>query len=179
MEKSYKALLVVDMLYDFIEDGAPLQVPAAKEIIEGIAGEIRYAREKGRPVIYLCDRHAQDDPEFHYCASHAVRGTHGAEIIEELAPQAGDHLVEKTGYSGFFRTGLEKLLDELEIEELLICGVQTSTGVLYTAMDALQRGFRVIVPETCTACRDQDEHRFALRQINEVLKPLDVEIEKG
>jgi len=172
VEKSYKALLVVDMLNDFVLEGAPLEVPAARGIIDHIAGEIRYAREKGRPIIYLCDSHQPDDPEFEYWPAHAVRGTPGARVIDELVPRAGDHLVEKAGYSGFFRTRLDQLLNELEIEEVLICGVLTNIGVLYTAVDALQRGLRVIVPETCVAALDEEDHRFALHQINEVLKPV-------
>jgi len=171
VEKSYKALLVLDMLKDFLEDDAPRRVRSAKKTIENIAGEIRYAREKGRPIIYVCDRHAEDDPEFECWPPHAVAGTPGAEVVESLAPRPGDHIVEKTGYSGFFRTRLETLLDELEIEEVLICGVLTNTGVLYTAVDALQRGLKVIVPETCVAGSDDEDHKFALRQINEVLKP--------
>ena len=171
MEKSFKALLVLDMLKDFVEDGAPLQVQAAKEMIANIAGEIRYAREKGRPIIYVCDRHATDDPEFECWPQHAIAGTPGAEVVESLAPRPGDHIVEKTGYSGFFRTRLESLLDEMEIEEVLICGVPTNTSVLYTAVDALQRGLKVIVPETCVAGTSPEDHKFALRQINEILKP--------
>lgn len=172
MDKPNKALLIVDMLRDFIDDGSPVQVPAGKWIIENIAGEIRYAHEKNRPVIYLCDRHAADDPEFEIWPPHAVRGTPGAEIIDALAPQAGDHLVEKTSYSGFFRTRLDELLDELEIDEVLICGVLTNVCVLYTAVDAMQRGIRVIVPETCVAALTEDDHKFALRQIHDVLKPV-------
>lgn len=172
-EKCHKALLIVDMQNDFVLEGAPLQVPAARDIIDNIAGEIRYAREKLRPVIYLCDSHQPDDPEFEYWPVHAVRGTPGTQVIDELAPLATDHVVEKSGYSGFFRTRLDKLLNELEIEEVLICGVLTNICVLFTAVDALQRGLRVIVPETCVAALDEEDHRFALRQINEVLKPVD------
>lgn len=172
MNKPNKALLIVDMLRDFIDEGAPLQVPAGKWIIENIAGEIRYAREKNRPVIYVCDRHPPDDPEFEVWPPHAVRDTPGAEIVDALAPQTGDHVVEKTGYSGFFRTRLEELLDELEIDEVLICGVLTNVCVLYTAVDALQRGIRVIVPETCVAGLTEEDHKCALRQLHDVLKPI-------
>ena len=89
---------------------------------------------------------------------------------DALAPQPGDNVVERTGYSSFFRTNLESLLDELEIDDVLICGVLTNVGVLYTAVDALQRGIRVIVPETCVAALTEEDHKFALHQINEVLR---------
>ena len=170
MEKSHKALLIVDMLRDFIEEGAPMEVPAGRWIIENIAGEIRYAREKSRPIIYVCDRHEPDDPDFEVWPSHAVKGTPGAEVIDALEPQPGDQVVYKTGYSGFFRTNLEEILDELDIDELFITGVATNTCVLYTAMDAVQRGFGVIVPGPCVAALTEEDHNFALRQINEVLK---------
>jgi nicotinamidase/pyrazinamidase len=171
MSNQHKALFVINMLRDYLEEGAPLEIPAGRWIIENIAGEIRYAREKGRPIIYLCDAHEQDDPEFEHLPRHAVKGTRGAEVIDALAPQPGDHTIAKVSYSGFFRTGLEKLLDELDIDEVLLCGLPTNVCVLYTAVDALQRGIRVIVPETCVAGLTEGDHKFALRQINEILKP--------
>ena len=170
MDKVHKALLVVDMQKDFLIEGAPMEVPAGRDIIANVAGEVRYAREKGRPVIYLCDTHIEDDPKFEYRPPHAIRSTPGAEIVDELAPQTGDFMIETSGYSGFFHTKLESLLDELEIDEVLICGLATNIGVLYTAVDALQRGLGVIVPETCVAALNQEDHSFALKQINHVLK---------
>lgn len=167
-----KALIIVDMLKDFIDDGAPLEVPAGRWVVENIAGEIRYHRERKRPIIYVCDRHEPNDPEFEYWPPHAIKGTRGAEVIDALAPQTTDYIIEKTSYSAFFRTNLEKLLNELEIDEVLICGVLTNICVLYTAVDALMRGIRVIVPETCVAALNEADHKWALRQINEVLKPI-------
>ncbi len=166
-----KALLIVDMINDFLGKGSPLQVPAGRWIIENIAGEIHYARDKARPIIYICDEHKQEDPQFEHWPPHAVAGTEGAEVIYELAPKPCDHLIHKGGHSGFFRTELEALLKELGIDEVLICGVMTNVGVLYTAMDAVQRGYRVIVPETCVAALTEADHKFALHQINAVLQP--------
>jgi nicotinamidase/pyrazinamidase len=151
MDKPHKALIIIDMLRDFIEEDAPVEVPAGRWIVENIAGEIRYAREKGRPIIFICDSHGKEETDFEAGSPHAVKGTPGAEVIDALEPQAGDHVVLKSGYSGFFRTDLENLLDELDIDELCITGVATNTGVLYTAMDAIQRGFGVIVPDPCVA----------------------------
>jgi nicotinamidase-related amidase len=167
---SHKALIIVDMLCDFIEEGAPMEVPSGRWIVENIAGEIRYAREKGRPVIFICQSHDKDDPDFDARPPHAVKGTPGAGVIDALEPQPGDHIVLKNGHSGFFRTNLEKILDELDIDEVFITGVATNTCVLYTAMDAIQRGFGVIVPGPCVAAITKEDHDFALRQINEVLK---------
>lgn len=174
MERDFKALLIIDMQNDFVRQDGAAYVPGAEKIIEHIAGEINYAREKGRPIIYICQKHRPDDPEFQYWPPHAIEGTRGAEIVDDLAPQPGDVVIHNWGYSAFFQTDLEKLLDDLEVEELRICGLQTNTCVLYTAMDALQRGFRVVVPETCVASGDEEAGRVALRQICEVLKPLEI-----
>ncbi len=168
-EREHKALLIVDMVEDFVAPGAPMEVSRARDIIDNIAGEIRYAREKKRPVIYVVDRHEPDDPEFDRWPVHSVRDTPGAQIIEALAPQPGDYVVAKNSYSGFFHTELDALLDDLDIDDLLICGVTTNVGVLYTAADAIMRGIGVIAPETCVAARSPEDHAFALRQINEVL----------
>ena len=61
---SKRALLVIDMLNDFLLPGAPLEVPAGRDIIPCILEEIKAAREGDFPVIYLCDNHTPDDPEF-------------------------------------------------------------------------------------------------------------------
>ena len=91
MATDHKALLIIDMLNDYLQEGAPREVPAGRWIVENILGEIRYAREKGRPVIYLCDRHNPDDPEFEVRPPHAIAGTEGAKVIAAIAPQAGEH----------------------------------------------------------------------------------------
>ena len=58
-----KALLVIDMLNDFILEGAPLEVPGGRDIIPNIKREIDRAHQEGYPVYYLCDNHSEDDPE--------------------------------------------------------------------------------------------------------------------
>jgi nicotinamidase-related amidase len=95
------ALIVVDMLNDFVLPGAPIEVPAARAILPAIRRRIDQAREAGMPVLYLCDAHAEDDPEFRIWPAHAVKGTVGAAIVDELKPRPEDLIVEKTTYSAF------------------------------------------------------------------------------
>ena len=52
------AVLVIDMLEDFIAPGAPLEVPAGRKIVPALAERLERARAEGTPVIYLCDAHA-------------------------------------------------------------------------------------------------------------------------
>ncbi|MCM8798423.1 MAG: cysteine hydrolase [Candidatus Omnitrophica bacterium] len=166
-----KALLIIDMLNDFVLKGAPLEVPRAREIIPKIREEIDKAHKENIPIIYICDAHRKDDVEFKVWPSHAVKGTKGADVIEELKPQEGDHIVYKTTYSGFYKTELEKLLKKLKVNALILTGILTNICVLYTGVDALMRGFSVEIPEGCTAGLNTEDEKFALRQIREILKP--------
>jgi nicotinamidase/pyrazinamidase len=167
---SKTALLVIDMLEDFIREGAPLEVRAGRSIIQNVRREIDRAHENAEPVIYLCDRHAPQDPEFQYWPEHAVRGTPGAEIIGELKPDAKDIVVAKTTYSGFYGSSLQDTLKELGVEKIRLVGVCTNICVMYTTADAVMRGFDVEVIDDATAALTGDDHKFALRQIHDVLK---------
>ena len=60
----HSALLVIDMLNDFILEGAPLEVPAARKMVPLLTGEIEKARGNTVPLIYVCDSHEENDPEF-------------------------------------------------------------------------------------------------------------------
>ncbi len=166
-----RAVLVIDMLNDFVLEGAPLEVPGAREIIKNIKNQLNRAHRNRDPVIYLCDAHKKDDPEFSVWPVHAVKGTRGQEVVKELTPKKSDYIVNKTTYSGFFGTKLANLLKSLKVKELILTGVCTEICVLYTGVDALMKGYRIIIPEDCTAALTEEGKRFGLKQLNEVLKP--------
>lgn len=167
----HEALLVIDMLNDFVLEGAPLVVEGARGIIPAIRDRIEDARKRGASIIYVCDRHAPDDAEFKYWPPHAVSGTPGSEVVRELAPRPGDIVVPKTRYSGFYGTQLDRILEERGVGRLTLTGVLTNICILYTAADAIMRGYEVSVPEDSVASTAPEDHRFALRQINEILQP--------
>jgi len=165
------ALLVIDMLNDFVLEGAPLEVPATRKIISNIKIEIENARRREIPVIYICDFHEERDPEFERMGwpPHAIAGSRGAQVIEELKPLPGDKVITKKGYSGFFGTSLEEVLKEGEISELLITGCVTNICVLYTVADAVQRRYKVKVLKNCIVGLNPHDHEFGLKQMREVL----------
>ena len=169
--KSTTALLVIDMLNDFVLKGSPLEVPRARNIISHVKRRITIARRDGVPIIYICDKHRKDDPEFKFWPKHAVNGTSGSEIIDELKPRSSDYIIDKTTYSAFFRTKLEKLLKKLGTKKIIITGVCTEICVLYTAVEGYMRGYQVDAPEKCVAGLTTADHRFALKQISKILKP--------
>jgi len=165
------ALLIIDMLNDFVLPGAPLEVPKTRNIIAAIQGELEKARNEGRKVIYICDAHTEDDPEFTRMSwpPHAVKGTKGAGVIDELEPAESEQVIEKTGYSGFHQTGLEEALRRDNIDHLTLTGCVTNICVLYTAYDAVIRGFDVTVLSDCVADLDSGEGEYALKQMTNVL----------
>lgn len=165
-----KALLVIDMLNDFVLKGAPLEVPSAREVIPHIKIEIEKAHGEGTPVIYVCDAHDPDDREFDIWPRHCVKGSEGARVVEELKPGEGDIVVEKKTYSGFYNTKLDETLKNLGVTDLTITGCVTNICIMYTASDAVLRGYGVTVPRDCSAGLDPRDHEFAFRQMENVLK---------
>lgn len=166
-----RALLVIDMLEDFVEREGRLRVPDAERIVPAVQGELQAARKRGELIVFLCDSHAEDDSEFSRMGwpVHAVKGSRGAQVVRALAPAAGEIVVEKTTYSGFYGTRLDEILRDHGVNTLRLAGCVTNICVLYTAADAAMRGFDVEVPRRAVAGLDPEDHGFALRQMERVL----------
>jgi ureidoacrylate peracid hydrolase len=80
-----------------------------------------------------------------------LRGTWGAEIIDELKPQAGDIVVEKQRYSAFFATNLDMILKTHSIKYLAFAGVTTSICVEASLRDAFYLEYFPILISDATA----------------------------
>ena len=165
-----KALLIIDMLEDFIDkEGALTTGPAGEEIVGFIQGKVEEFRGKDYPIIYICDNHEIDDKEFQMFPTHCVAGTSGSEIIKDLAPQEGDKIIKKRRYSSFFGTDLDLYLRENNIDEVYLVGVCTNICVLYTAADARNLAYKVNVYEDGVASFDSEAHKFALKEMGTTL----------
>lgn len=164
------AILVIDMLNDFILEGAPLECGKGREIIKPIKRLIDFGRKKSIPIIYVADSHDPDDREFKIWPPHAVKNTNGAEVITTLKPQEGEIIIKKKTYDGFFKTNLEKVLKKNKIDTLILTGVCTDICILHTASSATLLGFNVKVPKECVATLTDEDHVFALKHLEKVLK---------
>jgi nicotinamidase/pyrazinamidase len=166
-----RALLVIDMLEDFVRPGAPLEVPRTREILPALRRRVTRARKEGELVVYVCDSHRKKDPEFDRMGwpPHAVAGTRGAAVVREIAPEPGDVVVEKKTFSGFHGTHLSSVLRRHGIRSVSLAGCVTNICILYTAYDAAVRGYDVAVDESVVAGLDETSHRFALDQMDKVL----------
>jgi len=140
------AIIVVDVINDFVT-GA-LGSKRAEKIIPNVKRLLDSARKKKVPVIYTCDSHLQGlDDEFEVWSPHAILGTKGAEVVDELKPKKDDFVIRKRRYSSFFGTDLDTLLRELQVDTVVLVGLVTDICIQHTAADAFFRGYKVVVPK--------------------------------
>ena len=139
-------LVVLDMIVDYLRPGGPLEVPRARSVVPALGQRLSAARACSIPVVYVCDSHPPDDPDFRDWPVHAVEGTPGAQVWPAVAPLPGDVVVTKRTYSAFVGSRLGPVLDELGADEIILTGCATEIGIAVTATDALQRGFVVTIP---------------------------------
>lgn len=170
------AIIVVDMLNDFVNSTGSLYVKNSEKIIEPIKNILDAARIIGAQVVYVCDWHEENDPEFENWPKHCVKNTWGSEIIDELMPkrQGGgngfiannqkvpDLVIHKNQLSAMtsfhFRTWLNEWTYlsrkgiHKEPQYIYIVGVATEYCVKSLAIDLLHsqtNPFRVHVVSDC------------------------------
>ena len=161
------AVIVVDLVNDFVSGS--IAHPRIKRIIEPIKELCEKARAAGVPVFYANDSHTPEvDKEFKVWGPHAVEGTWGAEVIDELKPQPGDVLIPKKTYSGFFQTPLELDLREKGVDTVIITGWQADCCCRHTSADAFFRGFNIIVPRETTDTLTQEDCDRGLEYIKNI-----------
>ena len=163
------AVLVIDMLRGFLEEGHPLYCgDKARSIIPNVKSLLERELGQGSEIFFLCDNHAPDDPEFQMFPAHCIEGTDEAEVIPELTQYQGE-VIPKRRYSAFFDTPLEKKLRDLRPEKLIVCGVCTDICVMHSVADGRNRDYTVEVPTDCVASFDERAHGFALEHMEKVL----------
>jgi nicotinamidase-related amidase len=166
----HSALLITDMLNDFVKDDGSLVVPNAKNIVPSIKGYLEAAREQEVPVVHLTDTHREDDKEFKFWPPHAVEDTWGGEVIEELQPLPQEHILRKRRYSAFFGTDLDILLRELRVDKLYLAGVLTNICIYVTAIDAVMHNYQVAVLKDAVASLSEETDRFVFQQLEDIFQ---------
>ena len=159
------AVLVVDMLNDFLEEGGAMVLPPGRRLYGPISTLLEAARAHDMNVIWVCDEHPEVDAEFRKRTPHCLRGTWGAEIVGALPVRQDEYRVPKRRFSGFYETDLDLRLRELGIQTVIIVGVVTNICVRSTAHDAFFRGYDVIIPRDCVAATGPREQESTLYDI--------------
>lgn len=160
------AVLVIDMINDFVS--GMLKSRRAEKVVPNIQRLLEFARSRKIPVIYACDSHSGADAEFELWGPHAIAGSRGAEVVSELKPRKGDHVVKKSRYSAFFGTDLDRLLQGLDIARLVLVGISTDICVQNTAADAFYRGYEIMVPRDCVDAFTEEGHKRSLEYMEKV-----------
>jgi nicotinamidase-related amidase len=176
----HTALLFIDMVNDFVAprgktatragrpiDRARAVIPAMQRLLAG-------ARRVGARIVHvqhttLPDYSSDSGPwlEARGRATYSVEdicldGTWGQQIIDELAPLAGEAVVKKHRYSGFAGTNLDLLLRSAGCRTVVCCGVSTNACVEATARDAFSLDHYVVLPRDACASWDDALHQATL-----------------
>jgi nicotinamidase-related amidase len=183
------ALVVVDMLYDFIDGSLACQnaAQAVAETLKFIDAQTRCQGGEDHeildtfPILFIRDHHPADHSSFKEQGGiwppHCVAGTRGGEIHEDLQPYACEELAFDKGcdkakeqYSGFegeneAGQSLGEILELLDTEEVYVCGIATEYCVRNTCEDLLKAGFKVRLLKECLAYVDHAGHLKALEEM--------------
>lgn len=153
-------LLIIDMQHDFVAQDSALCVSGAASSIPSIRALLDAFRLCNCPVFHVIRAHSPDGSDAEVYRRHlfqagqglCVAGSVGAAIVPDLLPLAGEDVVIKTRFSGFYRTDLEERLRSAHVDTVVIAGTQYPNCIRGTAVDALARDFRVVVvTDACSA----------------------------
>ena len=168
LDPEHVAVLVVDMVNDFCLADGLMPLPDADHLYAPQRSVIDAVRSTGGVVVHVVDTHRsglREDREFRTRAPHCIEGTHGAEVVAELAPRPDDLVVLKRRFSGFFGTDLDLTLRDMHVEQVIVMGVVTNICVRSTVHDAFFHGYRVVVPEDTVAATSEREQASSLYDI--------------
>lgn len=166
------ALIVIDMQRDFVEPGGfgeslGNDVSLLQAIVPTTAALIQLFRDHKLPVIHTRECHKPDlsdlpvakrdrgDPRLRIgdpgpMGRILIAGEPGADIVPELAPIAGEIVIDKPGKGAFYATDLTAHLTRLGIKTLIFAGVTTEVCVQTTMREANDRGYECLLIEDAT-----------------------------
>jgi nicotinamidase-related amidase len=165
-----QALLIIDMINDFRHENGRELFGQVLPIVDSIRQLKQRANDAGIPVIYVNDNFRHWHDTFETTIAHVEkRSDEGRRVVEILRPGGDDYYILKPHRSGFYKTPLGVLLDELGVEELIITGAATDMCVLSTAHDAQMRKYKLRVPRDTTAALKDEYRDQALELMSRVL----------
>jgi nicotinamidase-related amidase len=158
------ALVVVDMLNTYEHADAEALTRSVREVLPNIASLIARARSEDVEVIYVNDNYGAWNQGRSELVERASAGPHG-DLIEPIVPGDDTAFVVKARHSIFFETPLDYLLRQGGIERIVLVGQVTEQCILYSALDAYIRHFRVVVPPDAVAAIHPELHEAALEMM--------------
>jgi maleamate amidohydrolase len=166
------ALVVVDINNGFTDPASPL-VCDLDETVEAIAALLEAARRSETPVVYTTVSYGEGDRVAARTFIEKVpvlltleAGSRWTEIDRRIAPLETEPVLNKLFASAFFGTPLGSLLAAQGCDSVIVTGASTSGCVRATAVDALQYGYRPVVPREAVGDRDPAAHAASLHDID-------------
>ena len=162
------ALIVVDMILGFTDPEPPLGCD-----LDGPVGAIRKLLDAARraeiPVVFTTVAYRESDKLTAAAFIEKVpalltleAGSRWAEIDPRISPCTKEPILNKLFASGFFGTGLSSLLTAAGVDTLIVTGASTSGCVRATVVDALQYGYRPVIPREAVGDRNEQAHEANL-----------------
>ena len=161
-------LLNIDLTNDCLK---PLAASDADRIIGATNELVGFFRRIERPIVWVRQEFAPDlsdaflEMRKRGIQAH-VAGTAGAQLDARLDARAADLVIVKKRYSAFFGTDLDRLLENLGVDTLVLTGVNTHACIRTTAIDAYQRDLEVIFASECIASYDEEHARISMRYMD-------------
>ena len=169
-DNSSVVLLLVDVINDLEFPGGDVLAQHALPAARNIAALKDKASRAGVPTIYVNDNFGKWRSDFRTLISHCIDDdTRGRAIAGILKPQPADYFVLKPKQSGFYSTTLDLLLEHLGAQTLIIAGFTGDICILFTAIDAHIRDYRLILPSDCIVSQDMGENARILSYAARVL----------
>jgi nicotinamidase-related amidase len=152
---------------------------ATRGLVDNIAVLAEAFRSAGRPVVHCLIEHREDLAGIlpnSLLGSLALKhrrmivGTPDAEVPEPIAPRHGDFVSSRaTGITAFYGTDLDATLRLQHIDTLVVSGVSTNVALPGMTMEAVNRGYWVVIPEDATAGNSPETHRFMVDNLLSLL----------
>lgn len=175
-----RALLNIDYTFDFVHDNGKLTCGEPGQKIEKKNLEItNQFLSQNDLVIFAIDLHKENDklhPEHKLFPPHNIEGSQGRLLYGSLQTLYEKHKhspsvywLDKTRYSAFCGTNLDIKLRERNVNELHLIGVCTDICILHTAVDAYNKGFKIVIHKDAVASFNDIGHVWALEHFKNTL----------
>ena len=173
LESPRSAMVVIDPLKRFTEEGAPFTVSAAERVISNINRIASACRAADAPVVWTT-RLVRDQvglgrrTETRYAGRTGAFAGRWAELDDRLDVSPDDVIVEKPRHSAFFSTDLDTMLRAWRVTEVLIAGFTTNVCCLATAFDAVARDYRATFVRDALGARpiERDGRAYGEEEVN-------------
>jgi len=175
------AIVVIDMLNDFIGEKAPLRCPGGEEIVPNLQKLFKWVRERNAEgkddihLVHIQEAHRKNDADFRVRPRHAVAGTWGSDFIKELYPEGEEYIIPKRRHSAFQHTDLDLYLKEENIDTVVVTGVWTNVCVRSTASDALANAYKVITLSDGVHSKNDEMHEYGLNDLRIFTKVITID----